>query len=135
MVDNVLDIKFVIADDDIDIIRMHRETVRKHFPENKIYEFMNGFEACSFLEAKSLGKFEADEWVVITDYHMPIKKGVEVLKATVKCGIENVALVSSDKKELLISMMQKDHQFKYDGLVLRKDSSVSENLENWLLSL
>jgi response regulator of citrate/malate metabolism len=135
MVDNVLDIKFVIADDDIEMIRMHRETIRKNFPENKIYEFMNGFEACSFLEAKSLGRFEAREWVVITDYHMPIKKGVDVLKTSLKSGIDKVALISSDKQEALLSSMKKDHQFDYDGLVLRKGSDVSEQLENWLLSL
>ncbi len=80
MVDINLDIKFVVVDDDIDWIRMHRELIRDKYPENKIYEFINGFEACSFLEAKALGSFEPSEWVVISDFNMPIRNGDEVMK-------------------------------------------------------
>lgn len=97
MVDGSKDFKFVIADDDIDRVRLNRDMIRKIYPEMKIYEFINGFEACSFLEAKSLGAFDPEEWVVISDYHMPLKKGDKVIDLCSKIGIDKKCLMTSDK--------------------------------------
>lgn len=95
MVDGLKDFKFVVADDDIEQVRLRRDMIREFYPESKIYEFINGFEAYAFLEAKSLVTFQPDQWVVISDFYMPIKKGDEVMQICERIGIDKKCIVSS----------------------------------------
>lgn len=135
MLDKMKDIKFIIADDDIDMIRLHRDVIRKRFQENKIYEFLNGFEAISFLEAKSLGDgWQADEWVVITDFYMPIKNGGDVLKYVDKKRIEKIVLVSSANKESILAKMEQEQDFKYLGNIIKKGDH-ADTLLDWIDSI
>lgn len=109
MVDGVRDFKFVIADDDIEQIRLRRDMIRQFYPESKIYEFINGFEAYAFLEAKSLGAFDANEWVVISDFYMPIKKGDAVMEICERIGISKKCIVSSASNlELNVEIFRKN---------------------------
>jgi response regulator of citrate/malate metabolism len=128
---NELDIKFIIADDDIEIVRRHRDCIRELFPENKIYEFTNGFEACAFIDAKSLANFKAHEWVVISDFYMPIKKGVDVMKKCNEKGIIKACIVSSADEASLREKMQTENDFEFTGEIISK-SGGKEVVLNWI---
>lgn len=128
---NELDIKFIIADDDVEIVRRHRDCVRELFPENKIYEFTNGFEACAFIDAKSLANFVAAEWIVISDFYMPIKNGGDVMKKCLGKGIKKACIVSSADEEGLREKMKTENDFEFTGEIISK-SGGKEVVLDWI---
>lgn len=132
MSQNVLDIKFVLADDDIERIRLHRDILRSLFPENKIYEFLNGFEAISFMEAKSMGTdWDAGNWCVLSDFYMPIKNGGDMTKFCFSKGIEKFCIISSASSENLRVKLEKEFDVTKKVRIYSKNSDLND-LKDWL---